>query len=122
MSTIGYIPGLIPDTNKEVIIICSIHTDDILNINDKQITNKQKATYYTKTIENVIAIISNKIKLFDTAINPYDNQCPQFKLFNKNDFLYPVCFYIDVELAKDQHKRYKNFKQICYDIYGNKIG
>ena len=122
LNIIGYIPAIIPETNKEVIVIVIVNRTNVNNLNDPKIVNYNKATYYTNHIDHVACIISSKLKQYNRAINPYDNEIPEFRLDEQFMSIRPIQIYLDIDRAKDEHMKYNQIQKKNYDLYGKNIG
>ena len=103
---LAFLPGHTLDHNKNVIIVCLIPKENILNSNnDIIVTNK---------VYNILNIIDKKMNEYTSAVNSYDKNCHIFKKLDNIILENPLRFYINMKNTFNIHKLHTINKIIEY--------
>ena len=112
---VGYLPGHTPDDNQNIIIICFIHPNAIIEMNADIIL--------TSKIECVVQILDKKMNEYTTGINSYDSNPNIFRKLVGLEFETPLRFYHKDKKCEKKFKKldknddgvlsYEEYKKYC---------
>ena len=67
------------------------------------IIQNNRDCYFTNKLDLVVTIVAENNKEYKLAVNPYDNELPEFKLHRENNFEQPIQVYLSMEEANFNH-------------------